>query len=463
MDKIITLPRLQQYDQLMKQYISDTVSNIEDLLSYGVEWDTTVSDPACTRIGNPLLHKSLPIQSQYRGCIWNPTEKKIAYYLDPNDWSKKEDGTASVLDGTDGTVRVHIPKYYVKCGTNGTKQWVRESTIKIDDTWTEIPEMVVDAYCATLDRTDSSNLKLVSVVNTTANFRGGNNDSSYDQYLGTDNCRTQLGKSASNISRTSARTYARNAGSELLSYNQYKWTFYWNWVIEYATRNSQAAFNSQLTSDGYHQGGMGSGVTVINWNYWTYYNGNRQLTPCGYCNEFGNGTGIKQMTLTTPTAEDGTGSQQYTFNVFRWRGFDNVFGDIWKQLDGVLVDTPLAGADDTSVTPTCYIINDAEDYTDSLTDIATKADYSFQLPHSKGYVASIIFGEHADVLPLTMGGGSTQHFCDYYYVDYGTTYNTALVGGAAHHGSNAGLGCFVCGQGVSGASSHAGFYTVNVL
>jgi len=32
-----------------------------DLLSYGIEWDTTVANPACTRIGNPLLHKSLPI------------------------------------------------------------------------------------------------------------------------------------------------------------------------------------------------------------------------------------------------------------------------------------------------------------------------------------------------------------------------------------------------------------------
>lgn len=38
-------------------------------LSYGVEWDTTVADPTCTRIGNPLYHKQLPIQSQYKGCL----------------------------------------------------------------------------------------------------------------------------------------------------------------------------------------------------------------------------------------------------------------------------------------------------------------------------------------------------------------------------------------------------------
>jgi len=34
-----------------------------DILAYGVEWDTEVSDPHLTRIGNMNLHRSLPIQS----------------------------------------------------------------------------------------------------------------------------------------------------------------------------------------------------------------------------------------------------------------------------------------------------------------------------------------------------------------------------------------------------------------
>lgn len=38
-------------------------TGLEDIYSYGVEWDSTVADPTLTRIGNPLLHKSLPIQS----------------------------------------------------------------------------------------------------------------------------------------------------------------------------------------------------------------------------------------------------------------------------------------------------------------------------------------------------------------------------------------------------------------
>nr|DAF44364.1 MAG TPA: hypothetical protein [Podoviridae sp. ct8Lf7] len=44
----------------MQESINEISSN-EDLYSYGVQWDINVSDPKLTRIGNPLLHKSLPI------------------------------------------------------------------------------------------------------------------------------------------------------------------------------------------------------------------------------------------------------------------------------------------------------------------------------------------------------------------------------------------------------------------
>jgi hypothetical protein len=49
--------------------ISIAPDYLVDMLSYGVEWDITVADPTCTRIGNPLFHKSLPIQSEYKGCV----------------------------------------------------------------------------------------------------------------------------------------------------------------------------------------------------------------------------------------------------------------------------------------------------------------------------------------------------------------------------------------------------------
>ena len=302
-----------------KQYVRQngewTTIDIVDLLSYGVEWDITVADPELTRIGNPLLHRSLPIQSAYRGCVANGNV--INYYLDPNDWSKKADGTNSVLDGTDGSVRVHTPKFYGKGGEDGNKRWVRISTIQIDSSWIEIPELLVDAYRCTVDQTDAENLKTASVVNTTTQFRGGNNSTTYDQYLESDQFRTLLGKPRTNVTRANMRTYAKNAGSELLSYELYKWIFYWAWVIEYATFDSQATYNAELTSEGYYQGGLGAGVTSGNYTHWEYYNNTNPVTPCGYLNEFGNGTGIKEMTCVMPTTSGGDPTQSYTFQVPR--------------------------------------------------------------------------------------------------------------------------------------------------
>lgn len=456
MDKIITLPNLQKYDELLKQYISDTLNpSTEDLLSYGVEWDVTVADPTCTRIGNPLLHKSLPVQSQYRGCIWDINEKKIVYYLDPNDWSKKEDGTPSKLDGTDGVIRIHIPRFYGKSEEDGNKRRVRISLSYIDDTWDVIPEMVIDANRPTLHEG-----KFMSVVNNTEDYRGGTGSANYD---GDDVFKSTLGKPKTNLSRATARGYAQAANSMLMSYNVYKWVFYWNWVIEYATLNSQAAYNSELTSDGYRQGGLGVGVTNINWDYWTYYNGNNPLIPCGYCNEFGNGTGIKEATFTIPTSPDGTSSQLHIVQVPRWRGFDNPFGDIWTNVDGVLVDTPLAGASGTSVTPTCYIFDNPENFTDSLDNISN-ASRSFTLPHTEGYIKEINLGSHGDIVPeVVTGASSTTYHCDYYYINYDDTPETLLVGGSAYHGGSAGLGDFLANGRVGNSYTDVGFRTMNFI
>lgn len=307
----------------------DKSSILIDLLSYGVEWDTTVADPACARIGNMSYHKSLPIQSEYKGCLVK--NGKVNYYLDPNDWSKKADGTPSVLDGTDGDVMVHIPKFYGKSGSNGNKRWVRIATTSIDSSWVEIPEMFVSAYRITT-YTDADKTKVASVVNTTANYRGGDNDADYDQYLASDKFRTNLGKPRTNVSRATMRTNASNSGQELLCYEFYKWVLYWAYIIEYANFNAQLPFNSELTPDGYHHGGLGP-VIDIGYNALLDYNKTNPITPCGYTNEFGNFSGSKKIFIPKNDA-----TTDITCYVNRWRGFENLFGDINTNLDGVILD-----------------------------------------------------------------------------------------------------------------------------
>lgn len=416
--------------QTLTQSVAD-IQGVEDLLSYGISFNSTVADPKCTRIGNPLLHKSLPIQSQYRGCVVK--DGVLQYYLDPNDWSKKagagviasDNGVNagsgvnvdnlqedSVLDGTDGEVCVETPKFYLKCTTVGSITTIRESLQQIDANYKEIPSMFVDAYRGTVNSS-----KLRSVVNTSAEFRGGTNNTSYDSYLESDPFKCLLGKPRTNITRANFRTYARNIGKELLSYDQYKAIFYWNYVIEYANFNSQADYNANLTSDGYRQGGLGAGLTTWDWNSWDTYNGNNPITPCGYGNDIGNFTGIKTIIV---------GSK--TFQMPRWRGFDNPFGDIWTNVDGCVLKIP-----------NMYILLNKENYTDSLDNIKYSRMYS-TLPTTNGSIKSLQLGEYADMVPKTVGGNTTTYMCDYYWQN--SNLNTLLVGGGVSDGSRAGLANF---------------------
>lgn len=428
-------------------------TGLEDIYSYGVEWDSTVADPTLTRIGNPLLHKSLPIQSQYKGCVANGAE--INYYLNPNDWSQKADETPSVLDGTDGTVRVHIPKFYGKSGVEGTKRWVRMSTIKMDNTWIEIPEMLVDAYRSTVDTTVSATPKAVSVVNTTAQFRGGGNRTANDTYLDTDAFRSDLGKPRTNISRANMRTYATNAGSEMLCYEYYKWIFYWAWVVEYATLNSQKAYTADLTAEGYHQGGLGDGVTTWNGD-WNTYNGYYPLTPCGYCNDIGNFTGVKDLVIPETVINESTTVASKTFKVPRWRGFDNPFGDIWTNLDGIILERTAANQPSsvyTTTDPTAF--GDDNTAKGKMTVAGTEIA-------SDGWIKDYDLGETGEIIPSVVGGSATTYMCDYHYCNASSTaLRTLIVGGNAISGGFAGLGCFTSDNGVGNANAHVGFRTLN--
>ena len=417
--------------------ISISPDYLVDMMSYGVEWDITVADPTCTRIGNPLFHKSLPIQSEYKGCVVK--NGKLQYYLNPNDWSKTSNGFNSNLDGTDGDVMIHTPRFYGKSGSNGNKRWVRISTVQIDASWTEIPEMFISAYRITTF-VDSDKGKVASVVNTTEGYRGGGDRANFDQYLSTDKFRTDLGKPRTGISRAAARTMANNSGQELLCYEFYKWIFYWNYVIEYANFNSQKEFNSELTSDGYHQGGLGPGLTAWDWNQWNAYNGNYAITPCGYTNEFGNFSGVKAIQIQSP---------EKTLYANRWRGFENPFGDIWTNLEGIVIKRDAANAN-SNVYTTADVLKYGDDY--SLFDIA-----GVEIAQD-GWTKTFNLGSKAEIIPSSIAGSESTYKCDYHWCNPNSVEKRTLrVGGGAAAGGGAGLGYFYSADGVGAASADVGF------
>jgi hypothetical protein len=186
---------------------------------------------------------------------------------------------------------------------------------------------------------------------------------------------------------------------------------------------------------------MGSGVTTWDATSWSNYNGCYPITPCGYLNELGNGTGLKEMTT-------GTGK---TFQVPRWRGFDNPFGDIWTNLDGCIHYNYIF-----------YVINDSDNYTDSITNIATKADRAVEECHSDNhYYKEFNIGNSADIVPDGSGSGSaTTYKCDYHWTSSGGPH-TLFVGGYADNGGYAGLSYFNSCHSVSHSYAYVGFRSVS--
>jgi hypothetical protein len=98
-------------------YTGDTTTSVDlseqfmDEWSYGVEFpEGTISTPnKLTRIGKSEYHKTLPIQSNLRGCV--EQNGVVQYYLNEKDWTadtKDFDGNVITprLDGYDGDVAI---------------------------------------------------------------------------------------------------------------------------------------------------------------------------------------------------------------------------------------------------------------------------------------------------------------------------------------------------------------------
>ena len=131
----------------------------------------------------------------------------------------------------------------------------------------------------------------VNVINYHTNLRGGSNNSSWDKYLGVDNFRCQLGKSRTNLPLATMRSYSQKTNGGQMLYKQIWEAIVWSYVIEYADFDVKKAYNSELTTEGYHQGGLGNGIT--GGNDLGNYNNNEKFAPNDYTLELGNKTNIK--------------------------------------------------------------------------------------------------------------------------------------------------------------------------
>ena len=362
----------------------------EEVYSYGIEKDFRIETSEAIRVGNPDLHRDLPIHNLMRGCLLDD-DGNIVEYLPQNDW------TTTTRDGSKGQVMVHIPAHYRKFYTKDDDNiiGVRISLYPIKG-YHYVPDMFISAYEAALDR---ANNKLCSVVNDSPNFRGGDNNSTWDNTY-----RSLLGRPCTNKNRINFQTYARNRGS--IYWNGYLYQCYqtlcWLYVIEYANFNCQLPYNSQLTSSGYHQGGLDKGVTTISnaGNFNTF----NPIIPCGYTDSLGNNTGIIEYTLYNKNGEKYTST-----SVPRYRGIENIFGHIWEILNGVNIIVSADIANGGNGLSKAYICDDFSKFSD-----ITVNDYTYigNITRTEGYIKELVFGKNGCVLTSIVGDTSSYPIGD---------------------------------------------------
>lgn len=395
------------------------LSRNENELWYGVKFDlANSSSPDGVRTGNMEMHRTLPIQSKMRGCTISNTDN-VKKYLKANDWTKWEDGTALSQDSSGISLEffVEIPEHYrLLIATPDNTVEIRMSEYNLPG-YTKVEKKYIGAYEGSVDIENSSLNNLL---------------------------RTQVRSAAPIVSKTRAefQTMARN-NNRTNNWNIYTYDAHrdltWLFVVEYATLNSQKAFNANLTAEGYHQGGLGEGVTTgnVTVNGATTYS----FVPCGTTNSLGNGTGIIEYTHTNTNAEGGsTGTK--TVNVPRYRGIENPFGHVWKNV----IDVVIAGTDNS-----VYICKDYTKFgtfeggTNPTAEQLIAAGYELQdfkeSTITSQYVKKLVNNNQADLFPAIVGNGAsaTTYYCDYHWTNATATPRTLLIGGCSGSGSYAGL------------------------
>lgn len=393
------------------------LSRNENELWYGVKFDlANSSSPDGVRTGNMEMHKTLPIQSKMRGCTIN-NDDNTKRYLKADDWTKWEDGTPVVQDskGISPEAFVELPEHYrLLVATPDNTVEIRMSEYNLPG-YTKVEKKYIGAYEGITSETLPNLLRSV-------------NNTKYKPKVST--TRNQFQAFARENSRTNNwNIYTYGAHRDLT----------WLFVVEYATLNSQKAFNASLTAEGYHQGGLGEGVTTssITVNGATTYS----FVPCGTTNSLGNGTGIIEYTHTNTNAE-GASTGTKVVNVPRYRGIENPFGHVWKNV----IDVVVAGTDNS-----VYICKDYTKFgtfeggTNPTAEQLIAAGYELQdfkeSTITGQYVKKLVNNNQADLFPTVVGNGAsvTTYYCDYHWTSAVATPRTLLIGGGSGYESIAGV------------------------
>lgn len=374
---------------------------------YGVSWSETSSNPDCTRIGNMDMHRSLPIQSMMKPFAFQSQSRYKDQYVPLqedfiNSYYNHNTNTGSGQVSNVNNIMIRIPEFWY------TDEYVPSSkthNLKIcphaKPGWNHHKEAFVGAY----EAFNLDNNRLLSTAT----------------YVPTVNFTRQVG-----------RTCARANGFD----GETKWNLYTYeehraichlFLVEYATRNSQKAVNTELTPEGFRQGGLGSGcttgtATINGAQTWSFI-------PTGSSDSLGSGSGEVTVTI-QQTDSSGSNTSTITRKCNRYRGIENPFGHIWKHTDDII--SIYDGGWRTyykSIKPDQFATNKNNSYK-PLTSAAVVSGYKTEI---RATPTCDFFAE------ACTNGSETTYWCDYNWDNTDTSEHCLLIGSNSGDGGTAGL------------------------
>ena len=390
---------------------------------FGRKWAKGNSSPVGSPVGDFDLGQTLAKQLGLGGYL--VTDAHVRTKLSPTNHMLLENGGAADLTGAAGHYQWgwNVPFYYQVYEDD---QYLYE-TVSLGGPrpgfWNYyIP--VGSRSCAGYAAMDRTNTKLVSFVNETAQYRGGNNDASLDAAYN-----SQLCKPVTNMDISAFRAAARRNGTLWFANER---------VMQYITaalkriifgnRNIQAAFNATLDDNGLRQGGTGAGIDLpTDWNnnfhYYPYIRLNVGIDQ-------GDLTGLISTTITE------NGASKAICNIPSFYGLKNDY----KYLACMSENMLLQCNEDKS--QSLFIKNDIDGSLMSLSSVSGLTRIA------KGPVAESGGWQYAKEYTLKnlaffpkeeVGGSSSTFFCDGYYNPAAASgLRGALLLGSADTGGDAG-------------------------
>lgn len=406
-----------------------TSQNLEEFDWYGVSWSETSSNPDCTRIGNMDMHRSLPIQSMMKPFDITNIKDTVPEIILPIDdqfqktsYANANNNQWSVVSTDSDNIMIRIPEFWY------TDEYVPSSkthNLKIcphaKPGWYHHKEAYVSAY--ELCETSPSSGKVCSAKGL-----------------------IPLVSRTKEVLRKAVRGngFDGEAKWNLYTYEEHRAICHL-FLVEYATRNSQKAVNTELTPEGFRQGGLGSGcttgtATINGAQTWSFI-------PTGSSDSLGSGSGEVTVTI-QQTDSSGSNTSTITRKCNRYRGIENPFGHIWKHTDDVI--SVYGNGYRTwykSVKPNQFATNKNTSY----------KPFCASTMVSNGYKTEIKATPTCDFFATSVSGGSeTTYWCDYNWDNTDTSEHCLLIGGNSDNGGGAGLFALLSSHGVGHSGADLG-------